>query len=87
MKQEMIWFAFGVRNKISSLLPHTWYIAGYRMKGEKIIVTRISRAYYEEVENPGVNRVAFRTGNRIYGRSVSTREVREEIGKAFVKRI
>jgi len=84
MRQVIILFAYGVRRRVSSLLPCAWHVAGYRINGNKVVVTRISRAYYEEVEDPGESKVAFRTGNRVYDRSVSTREVREAIAKAFV---
>ena len=83
----MIRFALGLRKNIVAMLPQTWYIANYRIKGQKVVVTRIARAYYEQVDNPGVDTVAFKTPKCDYvRRGLNTERVRDAIARAYTKK-
>ncbi len=75
----MVLYKMGLRKLVTRLLPETWYAASYYRRGAKIIVTRIARAFYEEVENPGVGKVSFRTGKRKYAGLMDTMDVRKRI--------
>ena len=72
-------FLMGIRGRVATLLPETWYVACYKWKDGTpgtAIITRITRAYYEQVDNPGVYCVSFRTPVRRYGRIIDSTQVR-----------
>ena len=75
----------GAKAQIVGMIPEFWYTASYYTKNSATVVTRIARAYYEEVTNPGC-KVAFQAPRARYGRFIDTQDVRRAIGDAVETR-
>ena len=68
-------FKMGIKEQARRMTPGFWYAADYYMKGQKIVVTHIDRAHFEDVGH----KIVFRAPPLRYGRYLDTDDVRRAI--------
>ena len=79
-------FKMGLKARVALLSSGVWYTAFYQKKADDhAVVTFIRRAYYEEVDNPPNNAVAFKTPQRQYDyRPIDAEAVRRNIKESII---
>ena len=68
-------FKMGIKEQARRITPGFWYAADYYVKGQKIVVTHIDRAHFEDVGH----KIVFCAPPLKYGRYLDILDVRKAI--------